>query len=273
MDLSKSIYIRFNNLIGGYLNDRIVFVHIPKCGGTSISSAISNRYKTLDPRSSTGLVSINAEASVKSAVKLCGKDAFADDFSNILRYREYLMFYYMNLESTRFINGHIAFSDLAFEEFKSRYAFITVLRDPIKRWISAFFYNKYRDECEWKIKDDLDDYIESKRGRANGYEYVKKLFGEIGGNIDYTSEEAIEKAKSNLKKFEVVGFLEDLEQFETKFKDRFGAGLRIGNINRGPKSKAFVKGVITEAMEDRIREICRPDLEIYRYALETRGNG
>jgi len=268
MNLSKSVVTRFNNLVSGNIRDRIVFVHIPKCGGTSISSAIMDSYKTFNPKSVQGFVNINADSSLKSAVKLDGMNAFEDDFMNILKHREYLLFYFMNLEQTRFIHGHVGFSERAHEEFRDRYAFITILRDPVKRWISAFLYNKYRDECAWKISDELEEYLESKRGRSNGHEYVKKLLGEVGPDIDYASEEAIQKARNNLEKFDIVGFLEDLGDFRRKFRNRFRVDLRIENINRGPKSGAFVKEIFTEKMEERIREICRPDLAIYRHALE-----
>jgi len=144
--------------------------------------------------------------------------------------------------------------------------FITVLRDPVKRWISSFFYNKYRDDDHWKIKDDIHEYLKTKRARANGYEYVKKFLGEVGPDIDYTMEDVIEIAKGNLDKFEIVGRLEDIEGFKKKFKNRFGVELRIGIKNASPKSSDFIKSAITEEIEEQIRELCKPDLTIYQHA-------
>lgn len=269
MAILRSLYTRAENLVNGSLKENIVFLHVPKCGGNSIGSAIRNRYQTFSPRSRLGLVNINAEASLKAAGKFWGSDAFEDDYYNILRCRELLLGYFLNLEHTRLIGGHFCFSDLFYQEFKDKYVFITVLRDPVKRWSSAFFYNKYRDESEWKIGEDIHHYLNSVRARANGYEYVKKFLGKLVPNIDYTSEEAIEIAKKNLGKFEIVGFLENIEGFKKEFKDKFGVELKIGKKNKGPKSEDFMKTIITEEIEEQIREICKPDLAIYQHAIDN----
>ncbi len=269
MAIVRPILTRVNNLVSGSLEAKIVFVHLPKCGGTSITSAIGERYKTLSFRRSSGDIAINAGASLKASKTFFGPDPFGDDYRSVLQFREYLLLYYLNLPDTRFIQGHFGFSDSAYREFENDFAFITVLRDPVKRWISAYFYNRYRTDCDWKIRDDLLEYLDSQRARANGCEYVKKLHGSLDSNVDYTSSEAIDKAKSNLDKFAVVGFLEDLDGFRKIFRDRFGVDLGIGWRNSGPKSFDFVKSVATEEVLDRIREICIPDLAVYQHAKTT----
>jgi len=269
MSILRSLLARTDNLVKGSLKENIVFVHVPKCGGNSIASAIHDRYKTFSPRGSRGLVNINAAASLKAAKTFYGSEPLENDYRDVLQCRELLLGYILNLDDTRLVSGHICFSRLYYEEFKSKYTFITVLRDPVKRWISAFFYNKYRDEGDWKIKGDISEYLKTKRARANGYEYVKKFLGEVGPDIDYTTEDAIENAKGNLEKFEIVGRLEDIEGFKKKFKNRFGVELRIGKKNAGPKSSNFVKSMITEEIEERIRELCKPDMAIYQHAVDN----
>jgi len=269
MSILRSIQIRTENLIKGSLKEKLVFVHVPKCGGNSIAAAIHDRYKTFSPRGTPGLVNIDAAASLKATEILFGSDPFEDDYVNVLRIRELLLIYFLNMKETRMVSGHMPFSGLAYDKHKDDYAFVTILRDPVKRWISAFFYNKYREASKWKIGDDLTNYVESKRGRANGYEYVKKLFGSVAPGIDFTSDAAIDTAKQNLAKFDVLGVLEDTQGFKKKFKDRFDVELSIGQKNTGPKSSNYVKSFITKDMEERIREICRPDLAIYQHAIDN----
>ena len=269
MSIFHSLQVRANNLVQGSLNEKIVFLHVPKCGGNSIAAAIYDRYKTFSPRGERGLINISAAASLKTANSKFGPEPFKNDFFDVLQFRELLLGYFMNLNDTRLISGHICFSDIFYEEFKSQYAFVTVLREPVKRWISAFFYNKYRDESEWNIRDDILAYMDSDRGKANGHEYVKKLLGRIDADIDYTTEEAIETAKKNLAKFAVVGLLEDIDGFKKKFKDRFGVELAIGKKNKGPKSADYMQTIITPEIEEQIQDICRPDQIIYQHVIDN----
>ena len=67
MSIFRSLQVRAGNLVNGSLNENIVFVHIPKCGGNSIAAAIHDRYKSFSPRSVRGLVNINAAASLAAA--------------------------------------------------------------------------------------------------------------------------------------------------------------------------------------------------------------
>ena len=112
MSILRSVQARANNLVKGSLKENIVFVHVPKCGGNSIASAIHDRYKTFSPRGSRGLVNINAAASLKVAEKFWVSQLFKDDHYSVLKCREFLLGYFLNLKDTRFIGGHFFFSDL-----------------------------------------------------------------------------------------------------------------------------------------------------------------
>jgi hypothetical protein len=174
----------------------------------------------------------------------------------------------MGKKNINYISGHFAFSDLAYEKFSNKFAFVTLIRDPVKRWISTYFYNRYKSSEHFKIDLDIEEYIESVFGKSQGCEYVKFLGGpRSSGN--YSSEEAIERTKKNLHKFALIGTVEHLEDFKGRFSERFKSELNIDVKNRNPKPESIQKSVINSTLEQRIKEICRPDYEIYQYVVEN----
>jgi len=244
-------------------------VHVPKCGGTSIKNSIKQYYHSLDIRKDRDIVNINVLASYETTKVIHNVEPFETNYYEVLEFEEQLLLYYMYQENIRYIAGHFSFSEIAYNQFKDKYAFITILRDPVKRWISHFFYNKYKEGYLGKIEGDLSKYLESPRSRSQGCEYVKKFYGKIDRNIDYGSEQAIDRAKNNLNKFRVIGFLEHLDDFAIQLEESFGIRVKIPKLNVGPKSKSYMDSTINKEIMDLIKVICKPDIEIYQYAVDN----
>lgn len=272
----NALLAKTDNLLHGPLEQKIFYLHVQKCGGTSIKQAIKACYRSLDiTKQLQSYHLLNSKASFNAVQKIIDqpdlpfdKSLFhADDYLE-LKFRENLLLYYMGQEDINYIAGHFSFSEPASRYFSDQYAFVTVLREPVERWISLYFWRRYNKNGHRNIYTDITTHLKSELAKNQGCGYVK-FFGGVNKEGDYTSEQAINRAKENLHKFSVVGALEYQEDFVKQFEERFGRKLKIRNLNQSPKSKAERSSVITEEIKEEIRAICKPDIEIYQYALEN----
>ena len=258
-----------NNLLHGSLKENILFLHLFKCGGTSYAQAIKSCYLDLDLIKNSNIFHLNGGAAKNATQKILELSNFpgeqnSNDYMS-WKFREYLLLYQMSQEHTNYIAGHFRFSEAAYQYFSDKYAFITVLRDPVERFISAYFYRRYRTG---KLELELEEHLQSKNCLNEGSLYVRSLCG-----MDQIEEnnwlQAIAKAKENLHKFRIIGFLEYQEEFLRQFEAQFNRRLKIKVTNRSPKSAAYKKSLITPEIRAKITEICQPDLEIYQYAINN----
>ena len=268
-----SAVARSKNAVHGPLKESIFFLHVFKCGGTSINQSIKSCYLTWNVRKDCCLANLSANAAYETAQKIPDFPSDASADYRMWKFRENLLMYYMYQGDIKYapgyyISGHFCFSETAYQNFADKYAFVTVLRDPVKRWISAYLFNRYKKREHHKIHLDIADYLETERAaKTRGY-YVKLLTG-ANSQEDYTSEQAIARAKENLHKFSVVGCLEYYDDFTKRFEERFDRKLVIRKLNPSPKSVTYQKSIITEEIEEKIRELCKPDIEIYQYAVDN----
>ncbi|MBE9191003.1 sulfotransferase family 2 domain-containing protein [Gloeocapsopsis crepidinum LEGE 06123] len=260
-----------NNFLDGSLQENIVYVHLHKCGGTSITQAIKSCYHHLGSILDENTFHLNGQAASSAAQKIISQIDLSSEttaaYSDYLiaKFREDLLLYYMCQPNIKYIAGHFAFSNTAYQYFAKKYAFVTVLREPVKRWISAYFYNRYKKH---QLEGEFSDFLKSDSAIKGGCLYVKSIGG-LDKSGDYSSQKAIARAKENLHKFKVVGCLEYTPDFLNQFEKKFGKKLKIRRFNQSPKPKKIQQAVVTPEIEKKIREICQPDIEVYQYALEN----
>ncbi|RJP83248.1 MAG: hypothetical protein C4522_01240 [Desulfobacteraceae bacterium] len=259
----KSLPIRIKNTLSSPLKERIFFLHIPKCGGNSIKDALRNAYLSLFWWQDNAYVYLSNSIIEKMVQMLIKEDsdAFRVSPDCVLRMTEQLLLYHMSLQKVKCIAGHIPFSEIAFRNFGGQFATFTLLRDPVDRWISEYYYNRNHQRPNAKMP--IEEYIMSGFGKAQGTQYVLYIGGRSNGN-DHESLAAVQRAKENIEKFAVVGFIDKLDDFVDRFHHRFGIRLEIGRKNVTPLDNG--RDSISDSFRRQIENICERDYEVYNCA-------
>jgi hypothetical protein len=243
-------------------NKKIFFLHIPKCGGTSMVNAISNsleknRLGLIKGKGNNPVFFVNPRTSRRCA-KLLGDDP--------LEYRKRILAYNMSINHCKFIYGHFSYSEKIFQEFGKEWNFITILRNPVSQWFSYYFYET-RENADRRITSDLKSFIESERARLMGNSYVRRLTEGISPT-NASSDEGVKQAIENLNKFALVGILEKMDIFARDYQSLFGTKLVIEHSNKNPVSKFQQKEQITDEIRQRVEEICQPNIRVYESQLK-----
>ena len=257
-----------HNSLKGPLEKKIFYLHIPKCGGMSIRDAIIHQYQTLDRLKDSQLFSLSAAASSNVVKLITGKDYPKDTVEDyqILKFREELLLYMIELKK-KFISGHFPLSNTVLRHLQGKYALVVILRNPVNRWISSYFFNRYKISDHRKINEDVMEHLDTPFGRSQGYELVKFIGGH-NKEGDYTSSEAIQRAIRNLHRFDIIGFLEHIDLFVDSFHTFFNRRLNIKQKNTSPVSKSYQQSIIDKTVSEKIAEICSPDCQLYEYAVQ-----
>lgn len=245
-------------LPGAAPRHRSLFLHLPKCGGTSLAEAM---YATIPASQRIGV--IDALSTRRAAAmlqfdrddpRLCHEDL--DQGQMVFDLREAMLLQHMAWD-TMLIHGHVLWSDRAQKVFGRSYKVVTLMRDPVARTLSNFRMSQRTGVTD----GGLQAYLDGPAARRQARVYLRYLSGQndiADGDLDA----AVDLAKSRLEDCALIGFLEDLGDFQRRYRQLFGVHLRIGRLNAAPKQDKLYNPDLL----DRIKTLCAPDIEIHEHA-------
>ncbi len=225
----------------------LIFLHIPKAGGTTLHRIIERNYRK----------------NVIFSIRAYDIDSIRKSIDELKNLPE------MQRARLKVLRGHMPFG--LHEHLPQPSTYITMLRNPVDRVLSHYYYARQRpdhylhDEAR---RMNLRDYVcsgisaELENGQVRLLSGVKEVDG-INGS-EPCSTETLEIAKRNLREhFAVVGITERFDEFlillkrELGFRNVFYIPLNITRDKKDtPNDTSF------------IAEHNKLDMELYRYACK-----
>ena len=226
-----------------------VFIHIPKTAGTTLNLIIERQY---NPQN---IVSIQTSQENLEAVNRLRSDRS------------------IHKRNIKAIKGHTFFG---WHELLSQpCVYFTLLRDPVERFISNYFFllRKKGHPLGQKLVEQqvsLEDFVGWSGEDNYQTRFLAKNINEANFDIKQNecTRQTLEQAKNNLKShFAVVGTVEEFDRTLMLIKKNFGWNnifykVKNKNQQRLPQSS------ISQSTLALIKEANKFDLELYQYANE-----
>lgn len=235
------------------------FLHMPKTGGQTIDSIIRENAGNINARRlDTDLYFPEGDG-----FGLGGFEAFE-------------CYEPINSRFIKFVTGHYEYGlDCALED--DEYEYFTVLRDPLKRVFSYYSYFVYNGNFRWNgeivsfhgYKDVGHEKAFKDFTEKNYFELDNAMTRRLSGvgrdvPIGEMNESHLEKAKENLKKFMLVGTLEEFDKFKFMLGEKFDFEIDYEmHVNKSEKKLPF--SVLTKQQKQKILDMNKLDYELYEF--------
>jgi hypothetical protein len=228
----------------------LVFFHIMKCAGTSVRGGLTRG--VVGKRRGPEIFELDGQAAIRAA-------GGTDDDN--WRFRDALLPYVCTTLDPQVVLGHFRYRD-RYAELLGDAILVTVLRDPLERFVSLYRYRRYKSDAHQSVSMPFDEFVSS-RWSKDGHAYVDTFCGRDG--LDPASDEAVSAAVDNLRKFAVVGRADRLDDFAREVTAVAGREVTIPRVNVSPAPTGAPPeetGIDDRSLEQ-ARLVCAPDYRVY----------
>lgn len=230
----------------------LIFLHVPCAAGCKFMGALRRKFNE------NSICRIVANESV---TRKRGKMSIAE-FKNLSQEER---------DKIKLLMGHMSFG--IHEDFSSLCDYVTLLREPVSRTISQYYYISTKldhDDYDKVSKMTLEEYAVSSMAGANNFQTRM-----ISANHEFSSVDifplpanALEVAKKNLREyFKVVGVVEKFHESLFAVKKAFSwNNVYYDHSHNHSNPKRPKNSEISLATREAIAKNNALDLELYSYA-------
>ena len=255
-DLSRALKRKVHSIMAPGNNvPRIFYCHVPKCAGSAVAESIRKRM-FYNYKSATFEIDLEASKNASQVSSL-----------EMMKVREIVLAYNLSMPKYYFGAGHVYCRPDLVDFYIKKWNFVTLLRNPVDRWISEYVYNTFKNEDWAKNTLPIEDYIESEKGKNSGGSFIR-YFSSMPDDYAGSTDVFVDEAVANLGRFSVIGTIENIDGWCESFNARFGKHIAIPRGNASPNTEAADRIRSSDALVRKIAMLCEPDIHIYQRIVE-----